>query len=135
MALSPIIAVHLFCASAALVLGPVVMWARLGTLIRPKAHRLLGKTWVALMLMTSATALFIRDFRLPNIAGYTLIHLLVPVTLVSLGMAFFYLHRKDFRRHKIWMISLYLSACVGAGGAAFLPGRFLHTQLTTLLGA
>ena len=33
------------------------------------------------MVVTAVSALFIRDFRMPNLAGYTPIHLLVPVTL------------------------------------------------------
>ena len=75
MQMSPIIAVHLTAAVGALALGPVVLWARRGRTQRPRLHRALGYAWVTLMVMTAVSAIFIRDFRLPNLSGFTLIHL------------------------------------------------------------
>ena len=37
------------------------------------------------MLATALSALFIRSQTLPNMAGYTPFHLLVPLTLLGLG--------------------------------------------------
>ena len=85
----------------------------------------MGYAWVTLMLATALTAVFIRDFKLPNIAGYTPIHLLVPVTLGSLVAAFWCLARRDIRGHSRWMRSLYVLACVGAGIFTLLPSRYL----------
>ena len=125
MQLTPLIAVHMSAATAALVLGPVALWARLGRRQRPRLHRAMGYAWVTLMLATALTAVFIRDFKLPNIAGYTPIHLLVPVTLGSLVAAFWCLARRDIRGHSRWMRSLYVLACVGAGIFTLLPSRYL----------
>lgn len=134
MSLNPVIAIHLCAALSALLLGPWVIWARRGAKQRPRLHRALGHAWVTLMLMAALSALFIRDFRLPNIAGYTAIHLLVPVTLVSLIVAFVYLARGNLRGHRITMTSLYFSACVVAGAFTLLPSRYLGGLLWRAVG-
>ncbi|MGI9217099.1 MAG: DUF2306 domain-containing protein [Hydrogenophaga sp.] len=131
MQMTPMIAVHLTTALAALVIGPVALWARRGlgprfaTAQRPRLHRAAGYAWVTLMLLTAFSALFIRDFQLPNIAGYTPIHLVVPYTLVGLFLAFRRLFRGDVAGHRKSMLGLYLGACIGAGLFTLLPQRFL----------
>jgi uncharacterized membrane protein len=131
MQMTPVIAVHMTAALVALVVGPVAMWARRGHLVAPstparnRLHRAAGYAWVTLMLLAALSALFIRDFRLPNVGGYTPIHLLIPLTLGSLLVAFMALHQGQVRRHRIWMISLYLSACVGAGAFTLKPHRYI----------
>ena len=77
------------------------------------------------MLVTAVSALFIRDFRLPNIAGYTLIHLFVPYTLGGLYLAFRKMLQGNIAGHRAAMVSLYLGACVTAGLFTLLPGRYL----------
>ncbi len=125
MQLTPTIAIHMTAALGALLIGPVALWARKGSAQRPRLHRAFGYAWVTLMVLAAASALFIRDYRLPNIAGYTPIHLLVPVTVWSLVGGFWYLARKDIVRHRKTMQGLYFSACVGAGAFTLLPSRYL----------
>ena len=125
MQLTPTIAVHMTAALGALALGPVALWARLGREQRPRLHRAVGFTWVALMLVTAISALFIRDFRLPNLAGYTPIHLITIGTLAGLAAAMVAIARRNIRRHRQAMWSAYLGGCVVAGLLALLPGRFL----------
>ena len=125
MQMSPVIAIHLSAALGALVIGPVVLWARRRDAQRPVLHRALGYAWVTLMLMTAVSAIFIRDFRLPNIGGYTPIHLVVPAVFFGLGRAFWKLSRHDIRGHRISMQVTYISACVIAGGFTLLPNRYL----------
>lgn len=132
MQLTPLIAVHMSAALAATALGPFAIWARRGRLQRPLLHRRLGITWVLLMLITALTALFIRDFRLPNLAGFTWIHLFIPITLGALWVAFRRLRLGDIRGHRTSMQSLYLGACLVAGGFTLLPGRYLGNLLQTL---
>ncbi len=134
MTLTPTIAIHLTAALGALVLGPWVIWARLGRTRRPRLHRALGMVWVALMVVTALSAIFIRDFSLPNLAGYTPIHLLVPVSLITLFVAFRQLYRGHIRSHRIAMINLYLGACVTAGLFTLLPSRLLGGWLWGTLG-
>jgi uncharacterized membrane protein len=125
MQLTPIIAIHMTAALGAIALGPVALWARKGGTQRPRLHRAFGYAWVTLMLVTAVSALFIRGGRLPNIAGYSPIHLLVPVTLFGLFGSFWYLARGNIRGHRRIMQWLYVGACLVAGAFTLLPGRFL----------
>ncbi|MDZ4236526.1 MAG: DUF2306 domain-containing protein [Hydrogenophaga sp.] len=127
---TPAIAIHLSAALGALALGPVALWARRGHAAgtsgqRPRLHRAAGYAWVTLMLTTAVSALFIRDHNLPNIAGYTLIHLFVPYTLGGLFLAFRHLLRGNIQGHRNNMLGLYLGACIGAGVFTLLPSRIL----------
>jgi uncharacterized membrane protein len=134
MPLTPLIAIHMSAALAALVTGPVALWARRGREQRPRLHRAFGYVWVALMIVTAVSALFILDTRLPNIAGFTPIHLLIPVTLVSLVLAFRALAQRRVTTHRRIMQRLYGASAV-AGLFTLLPDRFLgHLVLVEALG-
>ena len=125
MQMTPIIAVHMTAALGALVTGPVAWWARKGAIQRPKLHRAFGYAWVTLMVVTAVSAIFIRDFRLPNIAGYTPIHILVPVSLFGLFGAFWFLAKGNIEGHRKTMQRLYIGACLVAGAFTLLPQRYL----------
>ena len=125
MQLTPLIAVHMTSAIGAVILGPFALWARMGSTQRPWLHRAMGYAYVTFMLLAAFTSLFIRDFQLPNLYGFTWIHLLVPVTLTGLWVAFRAIARKDYVTHRITMQILYVSACVIAGGFTLLPSRYL----------
>jgi len=125
MQLTPLIAVHMTSAIGAVLIGPFALWARMGSMQRPWLHRAAGYAYVTFMLLAACTSVFIRDFQLPNLHGFTWIHLLVPVTLTSLCVAFLALMRRDFVTHRITMQILYVSACVIAGGFTLLPSRYL----------
>lgn len=125
MNLSPAIAIHLFAALAALVLGPLALWARRAGQPRARLHRAAGYAWVTLMVVTALSALFISDPVIPNIGGFGPIHLLIPVVLGSLFLALRQLLRGNVRGHRQTMLGLYFGACVGAGVFTLLPGRTL----------
>jgi uncharacterized membrane protein len=129
MQMSPIIAIHMSAALAAIATGPVALWARQGSRQRPRLHRAFGYAWVTLMLATAISALFIRDHKLPNIDGYTPVHLLIPVVLLMLVGAFWKLAHGDVRGHATLMKRLYISACIVAGFFTLLPQRYLGTLL------
>jgi uncharacterized membrane protein len=129
MSLAPEIAIHVTAAIGAVVTGPVALWARKGRLQRPKLHRAFGYAWVTLMIITAISALFISGGRLPNIAGFSPIHLLVPVVLVGLTGSFIMLARGNIAGHRKIMQRLYIGACLVAGGFTLLPGRFLGELL------
>lgn len=135
MQLTPLIAVHTTAAIGALVTGPVALWARRGRQQRPRLHRAFGHAWVTLMLVAALSAAFIRDPSLPNVAGYTPIHLLVIATLAGLFMSFRFLARGDIAGHRKTMQRLYVGACLVAGIFALLPSRLLgHLVLAEWLG-
>jgi uncharacterized membrane protein len=134
MQLTPLVAVHMTAALAALVTGPVALWARRGRQQRPKLHRAFGYAWVTLMVATAVSAIFIRDRSLPNLAGYTPIHLLIPVTLAMLVVAFWRLAQGNIAAHRATMQRLYFAACIVAGAFTLLPNRYLGRLLWTSVG-
>lgn len=135
MQMTPIIAVHMTAALLAVATGPVALWARKGGTQRPRLHRAFGYAWVTLMLVTAVSALFIRDFQMPNIAGYSPIHLLVPTALFALFGAFYALARGNIAMHRKIMQRLYIGACLVAGGFTLLPQRYLgHLVWSDWLG-
>lgn len=125
MQLTPVIAIHMTAALAAAVLGPVALWARKGASQRPRLHRATGYAWVTLMLAAALSALFIRDFAMPNVAGFSPIHLFVPVVLFGLFGAFWFLAQRNIRAHRKTMQCLYFGGCLGAGAFALTPDRYL----------
>jgi uncharacterized membrane protein len=134
MQLTPLIAIHMTAALLAVVTGPVALWARKGTAQRPRIHRAFGYAWVTLMVVTAVSAIFIRDWQMPNLAGFTPIHLLIPVTLAGLFGAFRSLAKGDIKGHRKTMQGLYLGACVVAGAFTLLPQRYLGNLLWGQLG-
>lgn len=129
MQLSPLIAVHMTAAIAAICIGPIALWARRGATQRPRLHRAFGYAWVTMMLVTAISAIFIRDYRLPNIAGFTPIHLFVPLTCYLLFSAFQALGKGNIAGHRRAMQRLYISACLVAGAFTLLPNRYLGRLL------
>ena len=129
--MSPAILVHLVFALGALGLGPLALAARKGT----RLHRGAGYAWVTLMVGTALSSVFIRDFRLPNIGGYTPIHLFTVFTFTGLGAALLAIARRRIDVHRRAMWGTYLGGCVGAGAFAMLPDRFLGRWLWQALGA
>ena len=125
MDMSPTIAVHLSAVLGATAIGPVALWARRARAPRPRLHRAAGYAWVTLMLVAATSAIFIRDFRLPNINGYTPIHILIPVVYGMLALAFWFLARGSITGHRKTMQRLYIGACGVAGAFTLLPGRYL----------
>lgn len=132
--LTPTIAIHLTAALAATAIGPLALWARLGRSTYPRLHRAAGYAWVTLMLITAVSALFIRNVHGLHLAGYTPLHLLVLVTLVSLGRGFWYLAQHNITGHRLTMQWTYIGACIVAGGFTLLPSRYLGQWLWGHLG-
>ena len=125
MDMTPTIAIHMSAALSALLIGPWALWARLGATQHPSLHRAAGYAWVTLMLVCSISAIFIRDTKLPNVSGYTPIHLLIPVTLVGLYFAIYSVMHRAYDAHRKSMQYLYWLACVTPGIFTLLPGRLL----------
>jgi uncharacterized membrane protein len=130
MQLTPLIAIHIAVATAAIVLGPLAIWARKGhnqgQPQRPWLHRAFGYAWVTCLLLTAISSIWIRDYRLPNIAGYTPIHLMVPFVFTMLFFAFHALAIGNIRRHQRFMVGTYIGACLVTGGLTLVPGRLMH---------
>jgi len=132
--LTPLIAIHASAALAATVIGPVALWARRAGARRPRLHRAAGYAWVTLMVAAAVTAAFIHGTQGPHWGGFGPIHLLIPVTLGMLFLAFRHLLRGNIAGHRRMMQRLYLGACVVAGFFTLLPSRLLGHWLGTQLG-
>ena len=113
-----VIGIHLAAAFLALIMGSAMLVRTKGT----SSHKLLGRTWVALMLVVAISSFWIRR------DGFSWIHLLSIWTLISLACAVWFIRRGNVRAHQGFMVGTFLGL-VGAGIGAFAPGRLLSTLL------
>jgi uncharacterized membrane protein len=118
--LPPAAIVHLFFAVAALVLGPIALWLRKGS----RLHRGTGYAWITVMAGAALSSVFIRDFKLPNVWGYTPIHILTVATFVGIGLGVWHISQHRVMRHRQTMQLTYV-AVLAAGAFALLPERYL----------
>lgn len=132
--LTPLVAIHMTAAIAAIVTGPVALWARRGAQQRPRLHRAFGYAWVTLMLLTATSAIFISGDDLPHWHGLGPIHVLIAVTYSMLFLAFWFLAKGNITGHRKTMQGLYFGACVVAGAFTLLPGRYLGRVVWGSLG-
>jgi uncharacterized membrane protein len=124
------ILIHTLAAGAALLVGVLQLTGAKGT----TTHRALGWTWVALMAVVAGTSVLIRDRGLPNIAGYTPIHLFTVLTLVTLPMVVLRARRGDVAGHRRAVRNLFFGALVLAGVFTLLPSRRIGHMLWSALG-
>jgi uncharacterized membrane protein len=115
------IAVHVSTVLPAIPLGGYLLLAPKGG----KRHKQLGKLWIALMIMTATSAIFIQTN-----GSFSFIHIFVPMTFWSSYKVIATARRGDFAAHKKEIISLYLGALTIPGIVAFaLPGRLMNVWL------
>lgn len=124
-ALSLPIMLHLATVVPALLLGPVVLLRRKGDGV----HKLLGRVWVCLMLVTAITSAFIRT---PGAGiagtGFSFIHAFTVWTLVSVPLAVRAARQGRIAAHRGMMTGLYAGLVI-AGAFTFLPGRLLGSMV------
>ena len=123
--LTPVILAHTAAAFAALALGAAVFLRRKGS----TTHRLLGRGWVALMLVTALSSFCIR-----STGGFSWIHGLSVVAVAALAGAVYFAVRGNIKRHRIVMKALYGSLVV-AGLFTLVPHRLLGRMLWSAVGA
>lgn len=116
------ILLHVACVVPAVPLGAWLMLDRKGT---PR-HKMLGKVWVVMMLLTAITALFIHQI---NPGGFSPIHLFVPLTFHSAWKTVATARHGDIAAHKKALVRFYLGALMIPGIFAFMPGRLMGTWL------
>lgn len=117
----PLIALHAAAALLALIVGSIVLARRKGTV----SHKRLGWFWVALMAATAISSVFIRDYRLPNILGYTPIHAFTIGTGLLLPIGIVRIRRGQVGDHARLMRRIFIGGCVLAGLFTLLPNRFI----------
>ncbi len=116
----PII-IHVAAVLPAIPLGGYVLLARKGT---PR-HRMLGKVWLVLMLITATSAIFIQSN-----GSFSVLHLFVPLTFRAAWKTVATARRGDIAAHKRHLVFTYLTALMLPGIAAFaLPDRLMNVML------
>jgi uncharacterized membrane protein len=113
--------IHVAAVLPTVPLGGYILLTRKGT---PR-HKLLGKIWLMLMLITATSAIFIQSS-----GGFSWIHLFVPLTFHAAWKTIATARRGDIRAHKRHLVFTYLTALMLPGLAAFLiPGRLMNVML------
>lgn len=116
-----VVAFHVATVLPCVPLGLYLLIANKGT----RLHKQLGKVWIALMVVTSLSTVFIRD-------GMELswIHIFVPLTLRASWLTVAKARKGDIRGHRGEIAGLYLGALMIPGIWAFLdPNRLMATML------
>jgi uncharacterized membrane protein len=128
----PAIAIHVVAALLALGIGAFVLAARKGT----PAHRLAGRGWAAVMVLTAVSSFFIAAQLMPvktPLGSFGPIHLLSAFTLWALWRAITAIRRGDVATHRRAMTRAFWSLAV-AGAFTLMPGRTLNAWLLAVAG-
>ena len=114
------IALHLSAVLPAVPLGGYVLLARKGD----ARHRMLGKVWLMLMVITALTAIFVQTS-----GTFSWIHVFVPTTLVTSWHVIRTARAGRIAQHRRAVVFLYITGLILPGLFTFLPGRLLGTWL------
>lgn len=119
------VVIHLITVVPALLLGPFILWRKKGD----KIHKLLGRIWAALMMVTAIASAFIGA---PGggIAGtgFSPIHIFTVWTLTNVPLAIWLARRGKIAQHKSTMTGLYVGLCI-AGAFTLIPGRIIGNMV------
>ena len=113
---------HLATILPALALTPVM-------LLRPRGdrvHRLLGRIWVAAMLLT---ALISFDVRLSNPGGFSFIHIISAYVVIAAPLIWWTAHTHRVKAHRRQVRGMVTGALLIAGFFTFPFGRMLGSWL------
>ena len=111
---------HLSVVLPAVPLGGYILLARKGD----ARHRMLGKIWLALMVLTALSAIFVQTG-----GSFSWIHIFVPTTLFASWRTVATARAGNIRAHKRMIVFTYLFALIIPGLFTFLPGRLMGTWL------
>ncbi|SNZ20822.1 DUF2306 domain-containing protein [Cohaesibacter gelatinilyticus] len=116
------VGLHLYSALGALLLGGLLFWIPKGTF----AHRLMGRIWMMLMLVTALSAFGLSSGMMLGMY-FSPLHGLAIYTLFMLWNAYRYVRAGHIGAHRKAVLGLYWGALVIPGTIAVLwPGRFLN---------
>jgi uncharacterized membrane protein len=114
-----VIIVHAVAALYVILLGPVQILRRR----RDRAHRLLGASWVAAMLIVCFSSFWIA----PD--GFSWLHGLAIWTLVCMVVAIAAIRRRAVAVHRGFMIGSYLGTLTAFAFAVLVPERLIPQLL------
>lgn len=114
---------HLTTVLPAFAVGTYLIFARKGS----PTHRLLGKLFIAFIMVTAIISLFMPAQVGPKFLGhFGFIHLLSLNVIYSAPTAYLAARQGNIKKHKTYMMGLYVFGLVVAGTFALMPGRLLH---------
>ncbi|MFP1632371.1 DUF2306 domain-containing protein [Zhengella sp. ZM62] len=114
------IQIHVFTVVPAAILGAWMLYGPKGT----RMHKVLGRVWLALMVVTSLSSFFIHTIRI--VGPFSPIHLLSIVTLVTCVLAVWSARTKRLSFHRKAVMGMYWSGIGIAGAFTFVPGRIMN---------
>lgn len=111
--------IHVAAAILAIIIGPLAIFRRK----RDRLHKTLGYGWIAAMIVTVASSMFIYNIRL--IGPFSPIHFLSLYTAYGLYQGLRAAIQGRVMRHQQTMRSLYFWALGIAGLFTLMPGRVM----------
>lgn len=113
--------IHLATCIPAVPLGAYVLWRKKGT----ASHKMLGRIWATLMMITAITSFFIgRPGAGIAGTGFSFIHIFSVIVVISIPRAIMTIRKGNVNAHYRAMRGLYIGLII-AGLFSFLPGRIL----------
>ena len=125
MTWSLLLATHAFAAAVALPLGG---WQLFFSTKGNQRHRIVGRTWVGLMLYVSVTSFWIKELE-PGRFSY--IHILSVVTIVTVSLGVWAARRGNIDSHRGNMIGSWLGLLGAFIGAVAVPVRHIPQFVVT----
>ena len=110
------IQIHMLVAVGAFFLGGTILVMKKGT----PGHKMAGRIFAMLMIVTAITAIFIRQL---NNGSFSFIHIFVPITFIGLYQVVTSIRKGEIARHKKHVRNMYFGALIIPGLFAFMPGR------------
>ena len=114
------IAIHIVTVLPCVPLGAYLLLSTKGT----KLHKMLGKIWVGLMVVTAIAITFVRGG-----TDFSWIHIFVPITLVGAWQVISSARKGQMAKHPRHITQMYLGALMIPGLFAFLPSRLMGMWL------
>ncbi len=115
---SPVIMIHMCFAVVAFAIGLIQLLGPKGTM----AHRILGWTWVIMMMTVAISSFFIHAI---NPKGFSVIHILSVIVVCVLPVGVYAARRHNIDLHRRTMRNVFLGGLVIAGVFTFFPGRLI----------
>ena len=117
---------HLATIIPAFVIGTSMLLMKKGT----RRHKVLGRLYMPLMLVTAIVTLFMPAHVGPRLAEhFGFIHLFSILVLYSVPAAYVYARQGNILKHRREMIGLYIGGLLIAGAFTLMPGRLLNELL------
>jgi len=116
------IQLHFISAICAFLIGGFQLLGKKGTAL----HTVLGRLWVAMMLIICLTSFWIKELMPKGIFwGYSPIHLLSIFVLFQITFGVYFARVGHIAGHKKCMTYTYIGGLIIAGAFTFYPGRLL----------